>query len=131
MRILLDTNAWLWITGDSSRLGPAARQIVLADENEIVLSAVSAWEISIKWALGKLHLPVPPNEFAMASIRESGFTRLDISFEDVVGVAVLPAIHNDPFDRLLIAQARAGNVPILTGDPVLSRYGIATIDATI
>ena len=119
------------MTVDSGRLGPVARKIVLSGENEVVLSAVSAWEISIKWALGKLHLPVPPNEFAMASLREAGLTRLDISFEDVVRVAVLPPIHNDPFDRLLIAQALAADMPILTGDPVLSRYGIATIDATI
>ena len=118
------------MTSDSNRLGPVARRLVLDADNEIVLSAVSAWEISIKWALGKLHLPVPPEDFVTESIRSGGYTRLEIRFEDVVRVATLPAIHNDPFDRLLIAQVQSTGLPLLTGDHLVARYGIATIDAT-
>lgn len=128
-RILLDTNAWLWMAADDDRLGPLARSLILNAETELVLSAVSAWEISIKWALGKLPLPKPPEQFVETTIRDGGLKRLSIDFDHVVGVAKLPPIHNDPFDRLLIAQSFATNMALLTGDDTMSRYGIATIDA--
>lgn len=130
MQVLLDTNAWLWMASDSDRLGLEARRLIVDPETELILSAVSAWEISIKWALGKLTLPVPPEAFVAASLREGGLARRDIRFEDVTRVATLPPIHNDPFDRLLVAQAQSGVLPVLTGDPMIARYGVATIDAT-
>jgi PIN domain nuclease of toxin-antitoxin system len=128
-RVLLDTNAWLWMASNDPRLGPMARNLIADLETELVLSAVSAWEISIKWALGKLPLPVPPEQFVETTVRDGGLTRLSIDFDHVLGVAKLPPIHHDPFDRLLIAQSFATNVPLLTGDDTISRYGVATIDA--
>jgi PIN domain nuclease of toxin-antitoxin system len=128
-RVLLDTNAWLWMASNDSRLGPSARNLIADLETELVLSAVSAWEISIKWALGKLLLPVPPEQFVETTVRDGGLKRLSIDFDHVLGVAKLPPIHHDPFDRLLIAQSFATNVPLLTGDDTISRYGVATIDA--
>jgi PIN domain nuclease of toxin-antitoxin system len=128
-RVLLDTNAWLWMASNDPRLGPLARNLIADLETELVLSAVSAWEISIKWALGKLPLPVPPEQFVEITVRDGGLKRLSIDFDHVLGVAKLPPIHHDPFDRLLIAQSFATNVPLLTGDDTISRYGVATIDA--
>jgi PIN domain nuclease of toxin-antitoxin system len=128
-RVLLDTNAWLWMASNDPRLGPMARNLIADLETELVLSAVSAWEISIKWALGKLPLPVPPELFVETTVRDGGLKRLSIDFDHVLGVAKLPPIHHDPFDRLLIAQSFATNVPLLTGDDTISRYGVATIDA--
>jgi PIN domain nuclease of toxin-antitoxin system len=128
-RVLLDTNAWLWMASNDPRLGPMARNLIADLETELVLSAVSAWEISIKWALGKLPLPVPPEQFVETTVRDGGLKRLSIDFDHVRGVAKLPPIHHDPFDRLLIAQSFATNLPLLTGDDTISRYGVATIDA--
>jgi PIN domain nuclease of toxin-antitoxin system len=128
-RVLLDTNAWLWMAADDDRLGPSARSLILRADTELVLSAVSAWEISIKWALGKLPLPEAPGQFVETTVRDGGLKRLTIDFEHVIGVAKLPPIHNDPFDRLLIAQSIATSMPLLTGDDTVSRYGVATIDA--
>jgi PIN domain nuclease of toxin-antitoxin system len=127
--VLLDTNAWLWMASNDPQLGPSARNLIADLETELVLSAVSAWEISIKWALGKLPLPVPPEQFVETTVRDGGLKRLSIDFDHVLGVAKLPPIHHDPFDRLLIAQSFATNVPLLTGDDTISRYGVATIDA--
>jgi PIN domain nuclease of toxin-antitoxin system len=128
-RVLLDTNAWLWMASNDPRLGPMARNLIADLETELVLSAVSAWEISIKWALGKLPLPVPPEQFVETTVRDGGLKRLSINFDHVLGVAKLPPIHHDPFDRLLIAQSFATNLPLLTRDDTISRYGVATIDA--
>jgi PIN domain nuclease of toxin-antitoxin system len=128
-RVLLDTNVWLWMASDDERLGPLARTLISHADTELVLSAVSAWEISIKWALGTLPLPVPPEQFVETTVRDGGLKRLQIDFDHVLRVAKLPPIHHDPFDRLLIAQSFATNVPLLTGDDTLGRYGVATIDA--
>ncbi len=130
-RLLLDTNAWLWMMSDSDRLGRFARAVVTDDATDLVLSAVCAWEISIKWALGRLSLPLPPAQFVDACVEQAGLTRLQIDFDHVVKVASLPPLHHDPFDRLLIAQAQATGLAVLTSDPVFRTYGIATIDATI
>jgi PIN domain nuclease of toxin-antitoxin system len=128
-RVLLDTNVWLWMASNDARLGPLARNLITDVETELVLSAVSAWEISIKWALGKLPLPVTPEQFVDTTVRDGGLKRLQIDFDHVLGVAKLPPIHQDPFDRLLIAQSFATTMPLLTGNDTLGRYGAATIDA--
>jgi PIN domain nuclease of toxin-antitoxin system len=128
-RLLLDTNVWLWMAADDSRLGRAARDLLNSEETELVLSAVCAWEISIKWALGKLVLPTTPDQFVEITVRDAGLVRIAIDFDDVLGVEKLPPIHNDPFDRLLVAQSKNKGLALLTGDDTISRYGIATIDA--
>lgn len=130
MRVLLDTNAWLWMLNDDEQLGPHARAIILDDESDLILSAVCAWEISIKWSLGMLTLPTTPAELVDASVLEAGLQRLAIDFRHVTRVATLQPIHRDPFDRLLVAQAIEERLPILTSDPLVGRYGVATIDAT-
>jgi PIN domain nuclease of toxin-antitoxin system len=119
------------MSADDARLGPASRAIVTNTNTELVLSAVSAWEISIKWALGKLLLPTSPENFVQTSVRDGGLQQLTIDFDHVVAVSKLPPIHNDPFDRLLIAQSITTGLPLLTGDDSIRRYGIATIDARL
>lgn len=128
--LLLDTNVWLWMAAGSDRITPTARALIEDADTELVLSAVSVWELSIKWALGKLPLPVSPEEFVQTTTAQGGMRRLAIEFDHVIKVASLPPIHSDPFDRLLVAQAMCTGLPLLTGARTIGRYGIATVDAT-
>jgi PIN domain nuclease of toxin-antitoxin system len=129
--LLLDTNAWLWMAADSPRLGVVAREVIEADATVLVLSAVCAWEASIKWAAGRLPLPEPPEVFVATTMRAGGLVPLGIGLDHVVKVATLPRLHDDPFDRLLIAQALVNGHPVLSGDPMLRRYGIPVVDASV
>ena len=127
--LLLDTNAWLWMAAGADQLGPVARRLIDDPETDLVLSAVSVWEVCVKWSLGKLSLPVAPKDFVDATTIQGGLRRLAVEFDHVLRVAFLPPIHHDPFDRLLVAQAQCLGVGVLTGDPLLVRYGVATVDA--
>ncbi len=127
--LLLDTNAWLWMAAGANQLGPVARRLIDDPDTDLVLSAVSVWEVCIKWSLGKLTLPVSPTEFVDATTTKGGLRRLPIEFEHVLRVASLPPIHHDPFDRLLIAQSQCTGMGVLTGDAQLERYGVAVVDA--
>lgn len=126
MRLLLDTNVFLWLQGDRVRIG---RHVgVLAEpSNELVVSAVVAWEISIKHALGRLPLPGPPATFVPEAIRDAGASTIPITHEHALGVASLPPIHRDPFDRLLVAQALTLGATLVTGDAVLAGYPAETL----
>ena len=128
-RFLVDTNAFLWSLADDARLGPSARSILADADNDAVFSVVSAWEIAIKWSIGKLSLPTTPDRVFSAALTTGGYGRLLVDYSHVARLSELPAIHQDPFDRLLVAQAFVEAVPILTADPLLARYGVATIDA--
>jgi PIN domain nuclease of toxin-antitoxin system len=120
---LLDTHTFLWMNSAPERLG-SARDLIADAENELLLSAVVSWEISIKWALGRLPLPDPPATWLPQRVRETRSTLLDIGIEHTLGVAALPPHHTDPFDRLLIAQALAENVPIITTDRAFAQYDV-------
>ena len=118
MRLLLDTRVFLWVAAGSPRLKPAARRLIeSADETRV--SAASLWEIAIKVRLGKLR--ADPLELAGA-IEASGFTELPVRAMHAAAVATLAPHHNDPFDRLLIAQAIAEPLRLLTADAALSAY---------
>lgn len=128
MRALLDTQAFLWSNADDSRLSSSARGFIERDENQILLSAVTSWEIAIKFALGRLpELPVPPEDYVPARMLESLLTPLPISMEHTFRVARLPNVHRDPFDRLLIAQAHVEGLPIITNDSRFAAYGVEVI----
>jgi PIN domain nuclease of toxin-antitoxin system len=129
MRILLDTQCWLWMTLSPERFSAAARALVEAEENVLYLSAASAWEIAIKHALGKLRLPEPPVIYVPARVAALGIQPLAIEHQHALHVARLPAHHRDPFDRLLVAQAQLDDLPILTADPLIRAYDVATIAA--
>lgn len=129
MRILLDTQCWLWMALAPERLGAEARGLVETTQNELVLSAASAWEIAIKHAIGKLRLPAPPERFVPSRQVTLRTLALPIDQDHALRVGTLPAHHRDPFDRMLIAQAQAEGLPILTADPVFSRYDVTVIAA--
>lgn len=127
MRILLDTQCWLWMSLAPERFSPRARAIVEDAENVLYLSAASAWEIAIKYALRKLRLPEAPGEYVPSRMNALGVLPLAIELAHVLHVATLPAHHRDPFDRLLVAQAQLEGVPILTRDSAFGRYDVETI----
>ena len=129
MRILLDTQCWLWMSLAPERFSPRARALVEARDNTLYLSAASAWEIAIKHALGKLRLPEPPAIYVPGRVTALGVQPLAIEQHHALHVTMLPAHHRDPFDRLLIAQAQLDGLPILTADPVIGTYDVETIAA--
>lgn len=124
MRILLDTQCWLWWHGTPSRLNQAAQKAIEDRRNQLFLSAASSWEIAIKWALGKLRLPLPPSQFIPGRLLRGQTKALAIEHMHALTVASLPLHHKDPFDRLLIAQARIEKLRILTADPSFSLYEV-------
>ena len=117
-RILLDTHVLLWAVAEPRRLPPAARKRI--DDAEVFVSAASIWEVSIKAALGKLS--ADPAEL-LAEIEPAGFQLLPITGEHAAAVARLPPIHADPFDRILLAQAKTEPLLLVTNDSVLAGYG--------
>lgn len=130
MKLLLDTEVWLWMQAAPDRLGPRARDLVVDPENDLLLSAASSWEIAIKHALTKLELPAPPRDHVPDRMRTSATDALAITHAHALQVASLPAHHRDPFDRLLIAQAQVESLPLLTADPQIDRYDVETIPAS-
>ena len=124
-RILLDTHVFLWIFLDPKRV-PAKVKAFLRDDpkTEVYFSHVSSWEIAIKFGRGKLSLPQPPDDFVRSRIAKAAWLHLPIELDHVLNVFRLPAIHKDPFDRLLISQAKAENMPILTSNPRFSDYDV-------
>ena len=123
MRLLIDSNAFLWWSEASPRLGTSARQAIGDPANEVVISIAALWEITIKTSLGKL--TVPSNIETM--VMTQGFSVLHIDFDHLRRVAALPRIHKDPFDRLIIAQALCAGIPIATADRRFAAYGVQII----
>jgi PIN domain nuclease of toxin-antitoxin system len=130
LRILLDTNAWLWTVSAPERLSPQARALVEGREHELYLSAASAWEIAIKYSQGKLRMPEPPLKYVPSRLEQLGVLPLPIDQAHALQVSTLPMHHRDPFDRILIAQAQLEDLPILTSDPVFAAYDVRTIAAS-
>jgi len=127
MKYLLDTEVWLWTLTDPERIDLGARRLISGGEEELYLSAASSWEISIKSALGKLPLPEPPALYIPSRMVAQGIRSLPITHSHAVGVSELPMHHKDPFDRLLIAQARAEEMVILTADRSFTRYEVGIL----
>ena len=125
MRLLLDTHVLIWALEVNPQIGPVARAELGNPDNDIYVSAVTVWEIAIKRALGKLD--APPGVVAL--IQASGFIGLPVSLAHAEGVADLPRHHGDPFDRLLIAQARAEGLIIVTSDRQIPAYDVLSMRA--
>ncbi len=127
-RYLLDTNVFLWMTSAPHRLGTSIREVLETTPAEsIYFSAVSSWEIAIKYKLGKLNLPSAPTEYVSSRILTAGFSVLPIQLLHTLAVADLPDVHRDPFDRLLAAQAKQERLTLLSGDKTFSHYGLNLI----
>jgi PIN domain nuclease of toxin-antitoxin system len=124
MRILLDTNALLWLLEDDTRLSLSARAAV-ENASEILISEVSLWEISIKINIGKL----TPITGLYDTIKNLGFRRLTIKDNYLAKYETLPLIHRDPFDRMLVTQALTEELTLLTSDDILKEYGVKIIFA--
>jgi PIN domain nuclease of toxin-antitoxin system len=127
MRLLLDTQCWLWMAAAPERLSAKARALVENTDHDLLVSAASAWEIAIKHGLGKLRLPEPPERYVPKRMTALGTLPLAIEPDHALRVSALPPHHRDPFDRLLVAQAQIEGVSILTADPVLARYDVRVV----
>jgi len=127
MRLLLDTCTFLWVVGGATDLSARAREAFVDPDNEVFLSAASAWEIAVKHRLGRLPLPEPPDVFVPAQREAHGIDRLDIDEQAALHVAKLPGLHADPFDRMLVSQALIGGLVLLTPDVAIRQYPARTI----
>jgi PIN domain nuclease of toxin-antitoxin system len=127
VRLLLDTHALLWAALDDVRLSAAARAVLLKTENDLYLSAASAWEIMIKYQAGKLRLPQTPDRFLRSCLSLLALEPLSVTFDHAVKVETLPDFHRDPFDRILVAQAQSENLILLTKDDVFRHYPVQTL----
>jgi PIN domain nuclease of toxin-antitoxin system len=127
VKCLLDTCTFLWLNLASDRLSHAARELCADDRNTLFLSAASAWEITAKCRAGQLILPVDPGEYIPTRRTANGIHTLRFREEDAVHLMRLPPIHKDPFDRMLICQAMARGLTILTPDPHIAQYPIPVI----
>jgi PIN domain nuclease of toxin-antitoxin system len=121
VRLLLDTQLLLWAAGQPERLSAETRRQLNNPNNELVFSAASLWEITIKRSLGRDDFRVEPRELRRGLL-DNGYIELAITSEHAVSVEGLPPIHKDPFDRLLVAQALVEGVTLLTSDALLARY---------
>jgi PIN domain nuclease of toxin-antitoxin system len=126
VKLLLDTCTFLWIVGDAPQLSRRARTLFQSPEHEVFLSAGSAWEIAIKHALGRLTLPDEPARFVPEMREAHGIEALPIDEVSALHIARLPALHRDPFDRLLVSQAIVHGLTILTPDPLVTQYPALT-----
>ncbi|MBN1944441.1 MAG: type II toxin-antitoxin system VapC family toxin [Bradymonadales bacterium] len=129
MRLLLDTHVWLWAILSPARLNKQARSAIEERRNEVFLSAASVWEIAIKYHLGKLPLPCPPAEFVLPRLVRDGIFDLPVDARHAAHVATLPRHHDDPFDRLLIAQTQIEGLLLVTADERMSAYQIDRLEA--
>lgn len=121
MKFLLDTQLLLWAAGQPERLPAAARKLLNNPRNELLFSAASLWEIAIKNTLGREDFHVEPR-LLRRGLLDNGYAELPVTSEHAVTIDLLPPLHKDPFDRLLLAQALSEGITLLTGDAQLARY---------
>ena len=125
MKVLLDTCTFIWLLTGERPLGARAAEAI--QRGEVMLSAVSAWEIALKFGKGHLRLSQPPDRLVTAARARYGFTALPMDEESALHVVKLPALHTDPFDRMLVSQAIVHGLTIATPDPMVARYPARTI----
>jgi PIN domain nuclease of toxin-antitoxin system len=123
MRFLLDTAVLLWSLDKTDQLNERAQKILEGGE-DVHLSAASSWEIAIKWGLGKLRLPKPPAQLIPEAMNRMGIRPLLITHLHTLAVAELQNHHKDPFDRMLIAQARSEGMVLMTADAAFRKYSV-------
>jgi PIN domain nuclease of toxin-antitoxin system len=127
MRLLLDTHVLLWAAENDPRLSSRAREIIADATNETLFSAISALEIAIKSARRGIELPEPAATYVPSRIAAFSLEPLPVQVDHALQVAMLPNLHRDPFDRLLIAQAQVENLSILTSDQQIAQYDVQVI----
>ena len=122
MKLLLDTHLLLWAAGEPKKLSPKARRLIADTDNELMFSAASIWEVAIKRALGRSDFQLDARLFRRGLI-DNGYVELPVFGAHAVAVEALPPIHNDPFDRLLVAQSQVEGIVLLTSDATVAQYG--------
>ncbi len=127
MRILLDTQVWLWTLVSPQRIDAGALKHLEDPANDLYLSSVSSWEIAIKYRLGKLPLPLPPDELIPSRMARDGILPLVVEHRHAQHVWKLPDHHRDPFDRLLISQAALEGLTLFTADRQLAAYDVRCV----
>jgi PIN domain nuclease of toxin-antitoxin system len=127
VKLLLDTHAFLWWVEGTPAVGRHARSAISNPDNDVLFSIASCWELAIKLSLGKLRLAQSLERFIPEQLRLNGFSLFDVQLTHVVRVADLPFRHQDPFDRLLVAQALEDDLTIVSADRVFRQYGVALI----
>jgi len=125
MNLLLDTHVFLWAVDNNPNLSPAEREAIVDGHNIVYVSAATAWEISIKRAIGKLK--IPESDY-LEELRLHRFMPLSITTEHALAVENLPSYHKDPFDRMLIAQAQEEKLTLVTRDPRIKAYDVRIIE---
>jgi len=125
MKGLLDTHTFLWWNMGSPELSETAKQFIANPENDVFVSAVTSWEITIKFVKGKLTLPEEPDSYIPNRLDLHRFNVLPIQISHTIETGNLPKIHSDPFDRLLIAQSHLEKMPMLTKDSEIIKYKTA------
>ena len=127
MRALLDTHTLLWWLSDDPELSRPARKFIAETKNSAIVSAASGWEIATKVRLGKLPSAADLTADFVGYLEREGFELLPISPDHAIRAGLLPGPHKDPFDRMLVAQAQAESMPVVSNDPVLDAYGVRRI----
>jgi len=127
MRLILDTHVFLWWIVDSPQLSSRVRDVMRNPANELFLSVASAWEIAIKVNLGRLRLPDRPDRFIPGQLMKNVIEPLPVEMGHALYVSRLPAIHRDPFDRIIIAQSILEKMPVVTRDTDIAKYKIKTV----
>jgi PIN domain nuclease of toxin-antitoxin system len=127
MRLLLDTQAFLWWIGNSQDLSQTAKEAIADENSEVFFSVVSAWEIVIKAKLGKLPLPELPDVLIPKMLERHDFQTLPVTLQHTLKVYDLPDLHKDPFDRLLIAQALVDDLIFVSSDSLVKQYKIGML----
>ncbi|WP_413171073.1 type II toxin-antitoxin system VapC family toxin [Anabaena azotica] len=127
MKLLLDTQCWLWWFAQPERLNEEAIKQIADENNELWLSVASVWEMGIKVAIGKLPLPEPLDSYISSRMVRLGARYLEITASHALRTATLPLHHRDPFDRMLIAQAQMEEMTLLSADPMFKEYKETTI----
>jgi PIN domain nuclease of toxin-antitoxin system len=126
MRLILDTHVFLWWIIDSPQLSSRVRDVMRNQANELFLSVASAWEIAIKVNLGRLRLPDRPDRFIPGQLMKNAIEPLPVEMSHALHVSRLPAIHRDPFDRIIIAQSILEKMAVVTRDADIAKYKIKT-----
>jgi len=127
MRYLLDTHTFLWMAAEPATLSKKITGVVQASENQLLLSAASGWEIAVLWHLKCLELPDQPQRFVPEALQKLSVIPLLIGFDTAISAAILPLVHRDPFDHIIIAEALKENVSVLTIDRTFAEYGAHTL----
>ncbi|MBF0328372.1 MAG: type II toxin-antitoxin system VapC family toxin [Nitrospirae bacterium] len=127
MKALLDTHVFLWWVMDDERLTIFVRDFISNEKNELFLSAASCWEMMIKAKLGRIKFPDSAEKFIPAQMRQNNINGLPVHISHALHMYSLPDKHKDPFDRILIAQAQAERIPIVTNDSLIADYDIRVI----